>query len=65
MVDWEDITDLDELIEKMEEDEPRSRARMARARAHLDQARRYLGWSEEEIAKEHATLPTFGEPFSP
>lgn len=51
MVDWGDIDDLDELIAKLEEDESEFRARMARGRAHLDQALRYLGLSEEEIAR--------------
>jgi len=51
MVNWDEIDDLDELIEKMEEDKPRFRASMARIRGHIDQARRYLGWSEEEIAR--------------
>jgi hypothetical protein len=54
MVNWDDIDTLEELIAKLEEDEPEFRARMARGRAHLDQARRYLGWSEEEIARRRA-----------
>ena len=48
------IRDLDELIAWMEADEPRLRVRIARGRAHLDQALRCVGVSEEEIARRHA-----------
>jgi hypothetical protein len=58
------VDDLDELIAKLEEDEPEFRARMARGRAHLDQARRYLGMSEEEIARKRAARRSFGNVMS-
>jgi hypothetical protein len=60
MVDWDDIDTLEELIAKLEEDEPAFRARIARGRAHLDQARRYLGWSEGEIARQRAARTSTG-----
>ena len=50
-MNWDDIEDLDELIEKMKEDKPHFQASMARIRGHIDRGRRYLGWSEEEIRR--------------
>lgn len=62
MVDWADIRDLDELIRRLDEDEPRRRERMARGRAHLDQALRYLGFSEEEIASARSGRKVIASP---